>query len=88
MVERKRTTTLVSSIHCQCSWPNNRISALNIGGNLCEDPLKIEEEIIQFFKLLYTKNLEIEAWFSRWSSKSVSTQQAALLEVSFSVEEN
>lgn len=34
---------------------NNHISALTIDGNLCADPLKIEEEILQFFKQLYTK---------------------------------
>lgn len=66
---------------------NNCIAALNIDGDYCDDTFGIEEEVIQFFKELYMKKQKIEAWFSSWSGKSLTSQQAALLEVPFPVED-
>lgn len=38
-------------------------------------------------KVVYSKKQAIEAWFSSWSGKSLTNQQAAQLERPFSVEE-
>lgn len=65
----------------------NWISALNINWSYREDPTKIEEEIIQFFKDVYSRKWVIEGWFSSWSGKPLTNQEAAQLEWPFSVEE-
>lgn len=59
---------------------SNRISQLYIDGSLCDDPARIKEEVLQHFQKIYTKNHKAEAWFSNWTGKALTAEQAALLE--------
>lgn len=53
----------------------NQISEININESLCDDLVRIEQEIIQYFKKVYTKNKKWEAWFSNWPGKSFSANK-------------
>lgn len=55
----------------------NRISSLIIKGSECEDAERTANEIIEYYKRLCRKNRRTEAWFSRWTGKKLSQEQAA-----------
>lgn len=46
-----------------------------------------KNEIISFYKQLYSKNQQPTAWFSSWSSKKLSAEKCLWLERTFSEEE-
>lgn len=65
----------------------NQISSLLMDGKECDDFAKIESKILNYYKGIYSKTNGIAAWFSSWTGKSISQQQAANLEKSFKEEE-
>lgn len=54
-----------------------------IDGSECEDLERLENEIINYYKQLYSKNTRTKAWFTTWEGKQISCEQAAWLERQF-----
>lgn len=77
-----------SNTKCFHSFANSRqtinhISPLIINGSACDDQKMIEDEIISFYKRLYTTNQQPAAYFSSWSGKCLSPQKRSWLETPF-----
>lgn len=55
------------------------ISSLIINGSACDDQKMIEDEIISFYKRLYTANQQPAAYSSSWSGKCLSPKKRSWL---------